>query len=229
MKKHVTLIVSLFLFYTIATAQTQKGNQLLGGNISFLAASGTSDYSNFNNPAYNYSNKNKTTSFGIGPVYSYFLADQLDLGVTLNYGTSITTFNYSAGNPTLTTLPNKISNQSYIGGVYLRKYFLYKQKAGIRTGPFAEYQRFKYNNEYLGPQTNYNNIQSGNSISAGLGLDLVYFPTSRFGIFANLGAVNYTHYTTEYQYFSDLQSNKANSFGLRLTTALNLSLVYSFH
>ncbi|MGI4729077.1 MAG: hypothetical protein ACRYGB_10945, partial [Janthinobacterium lividum] len=103
------------------------------------------------------------------------------------------------------------------------------QKVGIRTGPFAEYQKYKYNFEYLAPQAtnyNYNNNQSGNSISTGLLLDFVYFPTNRFGFFANLGAVSYSHINSGYQNSSSIQNTKTDSFGLRLTTALNLSLVY---
>lgn len=227
MKKNLTLILFLLIINITVKAQTQKGNQLLGGSVSFATSNGNNNYSDYNNSNYNYSSKSKMTSLGLGPVYSYFIADQLDLGVALGYGTSKTTFNYSVSNPNYSALPYKISNPSYLGGIYLRKYFLYKQKVGIRTGPFAEYQKYKYNSEYLAPQaTNYNNNQSGNSISTGLLLDFVYFPNNRFGVFANLGAVSYSHINSGYQNSSSFENTKTDSFGLRLTTTLNLSLVY---
>lgn len=227
MKKQFTSILFLLLINTIVKAQTQKGNQLLGGSVSFEIGNGKSDQLDYSNSAYSYSSKNKISSFGLGPIYSYFVADQLDLGVSLGYGKAKTTYSYSVGNPNLNALPSKTSSQTVSGGIYLRKYFLYKQKVGIRTGPFIEYLKSKYTNEYLLPQsTNYNNNQSNSTLGTGLGLDFVYFPINRFGVFANLGAVRYAHTRSEYQYYTTDHTDQTDTFGLRLTSALNLSFVY---
>lgn len=227
MKKQLTLILFLQIINITVKAQTQKGNQLLGGNILFGITTGRADNINYNNSAYSYSYKSKEVSFSAGPIYSYFIADKLDLGLSLGYGGDKTTYNYSVANTNYSVLPYKNNTQVYSGGVYLRKYFLYNQKIGIRTGPYVEYQKYKYNYEYLEPQLNNNNSsQKGNYLNAGLILDVVYFPSKRIGIISNLGNLGYINNSSKFQTSYSDENAHVNSFGLRLVSALNLSVVY---
>ena len=87
MNKKLTLIILTFITCFTVKAQTQKGNQLLGGSIGFGITNDNSDYVSYNNTSYNYSYKSKDIAFFAGPVYSYFIADNLDLGTSVNYGT----------------------------------------------------------------------------------------------------------------------------------------------
>ncbi len=228
MKKQLIIPFILLINLTVK-AQTQKGNQLLGGNILFGITTGRADNINYNNSAYSYSYKSKETSFSVGPVYSYFIADKLDLGLSLGYGSDKTTYNYSLANTNYSVLPNKNNNQFFSAEIYLRKYFLYNQKIGIRTGPFAEYLKYKYNNQYLEPQLNNNNFsQNGNYINAGLILDIVYFPSKKIGLISNLGNLGYVNNNSNYQTSYSNENAHTNSFGLRFVSALNLSVLYCF-
>ena len=135
-KKTSFIILALLGAFTV-NAQTQKGNQLLGGSIFFSTSKNTNDY--FVNPDYQYnvSNERKFTGFSIGPSYSYFVANNLDLGVNAGYNTSKITYTYPSGN--INNQPGEAKTNGYSASVYLRKYYLYNNKIGIRTGPFAQY------------------------------------------------------------------------------------------
>ena len=88
MKKSIFLIAVFLLAAVMSQAQTEKGTQTLGLNAYF-------EYSKTNvvniNPYDNSVNSqnNKSTGFNIGPVYSYFIADKLDIGGSLSYGKAI--------------------------------------------------------------------------------------------------------------------------------------------
>jgi hypothetical protein len=220
MNKTLILILCIIIGALNLQAQTQKGNQLLGGNVSFGTSKGTSDYS-YLAPGYSSSANStvKAYSFFIGPNYSYFIADNLDLGISGGFGTSKTTNTYSYYN-NYTGL-TEISNRSYSAAAYLRKHFLYKQKLGVRTGPYALYQYNNYKYAYLNDQIN-NGNQTGHTINSGLGLDLVYFPGRRLGIASSLGSLAYTHNDTKGYSTHD----KSDVVSLSLTSALNLSVFY---
>ncbi|MEX8547096.1 MAG: hypothetical protein V5804_05785 [Mucilaginibacter sp.] len=229
MNKKLTLIILVFTTCFTVKAQTQKGSQLLGGSVLFGITNDKSDNVNYTNSSYNNSYKSKEISFSIGPDYSYFVANNLDLGLSLGYGTDKTTYNYSVANTSYSVLPYKNNNQYYSGGIYLRKYFLYNQKIGIRTGPYAQYQKYKYQVDYLEPQVNNNNFsQTGNYVNTGFILDIVYFPTKRIGLTSTLGTLGYVYGNSKFVGSYSNGQDKVNSFGVRFVSALNLSLVYCF-
>lgn len=204
-------------------AQTQKGDQTLGGGISLITSKNTVEYTGtINNGNYSYSNK--STSFSIGPNYSFFVANNLDLGGSIAYSyqnskfTNLGTASYN---------PDKANSQSFSGAVYLRKYFLYDNKIGIRTGPFASVTHTKATLTYsatanmpdYGPQTDTN-------VSAGVGLDLVYFPYKKLGLTASLGSLGYNHDDTK-QPQSGLNTS-SNSFGFSFFSGVDLTAFFVF-
>ncbi|RWY57525.1 hypothetical protein [Mucilaginibacter gilvus] len=92
MSKKFYLLLTLSVISLAGRAQTQKGNQLLGGSLSLSTASGTNtEYSSVPGSAPDVFN-DKTHSFSIGPSYSYFLANNLDLGASLEYSSGKQTF-----------------------------------------------------------------------------------------------------------------------------------------
>ena len=126
-------------------------------------------------------------------------------------------------------MPYKNSSQNYSGGIYLRKYFLYNERIGIRTGPFATYHKYKFQYQYLEPQVyNNNSDQTGTAVNTGLILDFVCFPTKRIGITSTLGSLGYIYSDSKYNSAQFNNQDKINSFGFRFISDLNLSLVYSF-
>ncbi len=199
-------------------AQTQKGDHLIGGSLSASTADGSNNAFGYA-PAYTGATKSKFIS--IGPTYSYFIADGLDLGISasLSYQKSKTNTNIN-----VPVINEQTSRGSFVGA-YLRKYFLYEGKFGVRTGPFASYSYVKQNYTY----PNYSNVPSyfGNNkvFNAGVGLDLAFFPVKRFGLLASIGSLSYYHAKGE----QIGEATKENGVGLNfLTSELRFSAVYAF-
>jgi hypothetical protein len=214
--------IILFLIAMISTAalkaQTQKGDQLIGGNIGFSGGNGTGDYPE-NTYQTNYTNKSFSVS--IGPGYSYFISDKLDLGVSLGYNDQKTRYNYLSV-PVQPVVENTVVKfHSFNGSIYLRKYFFFNDKIGIRTGPFVSFQKGRSDNYYTNPVQNY--FSDDYSYNAGINADLVFFPSKKLGFAANLGSLAYSH-------DDDKQSNfhtRTNNFGFNVVgSGLSLSAFY---
>jgi hypothetical protein len=90
MKKLLVLITASLFFYQISNAQTEKGSQTLGINLNGSYQSQNGDYiSTYDNSSTSAASTSK--SFGIGPGYSYFIADKLDISASLDYAYTKTT------------------------------------------------------------------------------------------------------------------------------------------
>jgi hypothetical protein len=214
-KKLLLVFVSIIAIQT-AKAQTEKGAQSLG--LSFGVSTQSSDTKSFNysDNTYGPITHGKATSYFIAPNYSYFIADKLDIGVSAGYNNSkqISDNNQYS--------PQNYSQNSFSGSVYLRKYFLYNNKIGIRTGPQFTYQRsntkqeFSYNPTII--SDTHNNVYTG-----GIGLDFVCFPLKQLGLTARLGGAYYSH-----QKSTGSTEGTYNDFSLSFANVLNLSVNYNF-
>jgi hypothetical protein len=217
------LLFIALAFSTTVQAQTQKGSHLLGGSLSFVTGKGTTtEYPMDAGGAPTLIN-NKINSFSIGPSYSYFVANNLDLGGSLAYSTFRET----------SILPNVASEMEKQRGfnysVYLRKYFLFENKVGFRVGPYMSYQHTKASSDFGSSVVGVQEIKS-KLFDAGIGFDFVYFPTQRIGLAANIGALGYEHinYTRSDNNQLSMQE-KDRTFGLNLANSnLALSVFYSF-
>lgn len=219
MKKSLILILAAVCSAVSLKAQTQKGSQLLGGSFSFSAGSSNTDnYPNgpYDPPADSHS---RTTSLAIGPAYSYFIADKLDIGAAAiyQYGKQKNTFfntNY--------TTPQDVKTEAISTSLYLRKYFLYKDKFGFRAGPSVSY--IYSNSTTINQQTIYNNYLEQRMFQGGLNLDLVYFPARRLGLASYLGTLAYTHSRSR----GNSYTTDSSGFNANLVSSVNLSIFYSF-
>jgi hypothetical protein len=223
MNKKFYLLLILSIASLAGRAQTQKGNQLLGGSLSLSTATGTNtEYSSVPGSKPDVFN-DKMNSFSIGPSYSYFLANNLDLGASIEYSSNKQTF----------TLPNVATQtQDQLGmnySVYLRKYYLFENKIGFRVGPFAGY---RYSKSSAGTDNTSLGLEEAKEkfFNAGIGFDLVYFPTRKLGLAAGLGSLSYSHEVyTESDNRGVLREEKDNGFGLNLASNnLTLSVFFAF-
>jgi hypothetical protein len=217
--------LSFIILLTAATsqAQTQKGSQLLGGFISLSTGKGTTtEYDGIAGSTPTVSN-NKMNSFGIGPSYSYFIANNLDLGANVGYNNQNETSAYAG----MRTDAEKQKGYDY--AVYLRKYFLYENKVGFRVGPYVSYQ---YNKSSDGNQNSVAGLEktTNKDFAAGIGFDFVYFPTHHLGLAATLGTLSYSHVLySEFEANQLTLEDKDHGFGLNLANSnLGLSVFYSF-
>jgi len=133
-KKLLLVVLSCIALQTVK-AQTEKGSQSLGLGFSVATSNTNTSYYNSVSGTYSTNAKGKQTSFSVAPSYSYFIADKLDIGTSLSYGQSTTKYN-----PDLSTA-TKSTSKGFTGSIFLRKYFLYNDKIGIRTGPYFNYEK----------------------------------------------------------------------------------------
>jgi len=218
-KKLLLAFVSIIAIQT-AKAQTEKGSQMLGA--SFIISTTSSDIKALNpgNNTYELRIHEKLSYYNIAPTYSYFIADKLDIGVSVGYT------HVSQKDDVVDVNGSDFSNKTngFSGAVYLRKYFLYENKIGIRTGPFFDYEHSNTT------QSSYNdpeNDNHANTYTGGVGLDFVYFPVKKLGLSAGIGNLNYSH-RTAVAGSNDASKITSNSFNLNFANSLTLSVNYVF-
>jgi hypothetical protein len=214
MKKLSFLIIPILIIVFNANAQTQKGDQNLGLGFNFSTGSGN----------YNYVlpiefGTITSTYFSASPAYSYFIANNVDLGASLGFGTG-TERTYQPSN---SSIPSKQVTNDYTTTLYLRKYFLFNNKIGIRTGPYFLYQYFNSNvvNNPGDPTQNFSN--SGKNLQVGINADFVYYPSKRIGLAVNLGGL---YYTNQKSYSTSQNSTNSTVDFQFLNTNLSLSAFY---
>jgi hypothetical protein len=212
-KKLLLAFVSIIFINTVK-AQTEKGSQMLGVSFGVSTTNSDSRYIDYSTNAIT-NVHGKARNYNIAPTYSYFVADKLDLGLSAGY--SHQTQDYSSiYNPSNTKL------DAFNAGIYLRKYFLYENKIGVRTGPMFNYQHGKQTQAYLSnPESN--SEATSNTYSGGVGLDFVYFPVKRLGLTATLGGLTYAH-----QVVKGTNPSTYNSFDANFVNRFIFSVNYIF-
>lgn len=216
MKKLMLLIAAFVFVYHASHAQTEKGTQTLGANLGFTYTKYNDVSSDsYSQPSY------KETNFSIGPTYSYFIADKLDLGASVEYSSNVTNY--------IPNVNNEVANGSsrnYGGTIYLRKYFMYSDKLGLRTGIFAGYYRSTVTDNYIQSDATDDVNSKSNSYDGGVSLELVYYPTKHVGVSASLASVSYSHSKTN----NDNQDNESvdNVNFDFINNGLTFSVFYAF-
>jgi len=218
MKKNL-ILAAVFLFAAkIATAQTERGTQNLGLNLSVANQDQTGTQLNYNNYSL-YSTSAKTTQLSIGPNYSYFIADKLDLGADLSYSHFYTSESPDA-------MPEKQVQNSFGGDIFLRKYFMCSDKLGFRAGPYVGYSKMTSNYTYTTPYPGDIDHSTTQSVYGGVKLDLVYYPSKHLGVSATLANAEYSHDKLNN---GSVGGNSSNNYSLALlTTGVGISVFYAF-
>jgi hypothetical protein len=168
----------------------------------------------------------KTTNFNIGPNYSYFIADNLDIGAALSYGSSSTTNTTENFATTNNNYPVKEFSDNYSGSFYIRKYFIYKNKIGFRTGAYLGFSGGTGKNTYTASNALYDFNSKTNYYSAGSNLDLVYYASKKLGISATIANLEYYHYTAN-NTTQGHDSGDSINFSF-INNGLSLSVFYVF-
>lgn len=213
-KKLLLAFVSIIAIQTVK-AQTEKGSQMLGVSFGVSTTSSNSKVIDYNTNALT-NVHGSGTNYNIAPTYSYFIADKLDIGLSAGYSHQKQDYD------TNLYYPSNTKQDAFNAGIYLRKYFLYDNKIGVRTGPMFNYQHGKSIQKYLSnPESNSENIS--NTYSGGLGLDFVYFPVKRLGLTATLGGLTYAH-----QDVKGPTPASYNSFNASFANAFVFSVNYVF-
>ncbi len=188
MKKIFVLLAAFLAAIQFSKAQTEKGTQTLGTNFGF-------NYTNVNGDANSLATDNtKTTNFNIGPSYSYFIKDNLEIGASLSYASTKTAYDDLIEPLTNSNYPLTQTADTYSASLFIRKYFLYKNRIGFRTGAYIGYSAGDAKSNYPNSDVIYNYNNKTTYYSAGGNLDLVYYPTKKIGLSATLLNLEYYHY-----------------------------------
>ncbi|GGH22780.1 autotransporter outer membrane beta-barrel domain-containing protein [Mucilaginibacter phyllosphaerae] len=212
-KKLLLICLSAITIQTVK-AQTEKGSQLLGASFSVMTSRSDSKSFDSATGAYGQNYHGKITQYTITPNYSYFIADKLDLGGAIGYLSSHQKYDGEQ------IYSSEYKERGFNAFVYLRKYFLYDNKVGVRTGPYLSYQNSNITRSY--PDVA-DNISKGNYYAGGVGLDFIYFPVKRLALSAVMGNLNYSRLT----YTGSTEGSNSN-FNLTFANSLTLSVNYVF-
>jgi long-subunit fatty acid transport protein len=180
MKKILVLIPAFLLAFQISKAQTEKGSQTIGIDVQFTHQK-TSE--NIIRPGVDtYNSDFKLTNFNIGPTYSYFIVDKLDIGTSLTYA-------YAKLDNQNTSYSSIQTSRQYGANIFLRKYFMFGDKFGLRAGPYLGYFRYNYKTNNDGSIT----TNKTDNYIVGANLAFVYYPVKKLGISAMLANLSYQH------------------------------------
>lgn len=212
------LLVFLLAVAGVCTtyAQTEKGTTHLGLNLSYSSDKTESNTFNASDNSYDLY-ESKVNSFSLGPSFSYFIADKLEMGVGVGYT-----------NSTQKSEGRSISNHElkqhlYFASAFLRKHIMFSSQFGLRTGPYVSYNYLSSKSIYEDQADQKQNI---NAYTAGVNLGVEYFPIKKLGIAANLVDLSYDHSKLEYEDFGTY--SKSDSFNFSFVSSLNLSIFYVF-
>jgi hypothetical protein len=218
MKKIILFIVAIVFAAQLTKAQTEKGTQNLGVDVSYA----NETQNQFNIDPVNSSTTTQSTkynSFNAGPTYSYFVASKLDVGVALDYF-------YAHNNYGINSYPTIESQRFYQGEIFVRRYFMCTDKFGFRAGPYFGYEQGTLNETYPPSNVIYNEKAKVNSYFGGINLGLVYYPAKHLGVSATLANLEYTHYK---QNSGPLGNDNGNNLDLSFVNDnLGLSVFYVF-
>jgi hypothetical protein len=207
MKKYV-LVLSIFLLAIIGSvsAQVDKGNYYLGGNVSFnYNSNGTTTLYTFQTGYTNYT-VNKVSNLAINPEFGFFLSKNWAIGIQPNYtrtsGTETSVFTAFQNSGVQNSVSSDTYHQNVVGlTVNVRYYYMITDKIGI----FPQFG--------LSSENDIKNFSNG-ELTFAASPNIVFFPTPKLGV--NLGFGNVT-YATDYHFNSsyvNIGLNNSISFGL---------------
>ncbi|RZK16083.1 MAG: hypothetical protein EOO56_20995 [Hymenobacter sp.] len=214
MQKVLTLaLLAATVQFSHAQSPLKAGTVALGGGINYThngeeVTSGSGYYNNSSS----YSNNTLTLS----PAVSYFVADNLSIGVDLNYSIQETMYKYNSGNST----PTYRDYTSLRLGPFVRYYKLLNDQFGFTGTLGAGYER-----DSQPTSTNIGNSTTlkSNGFYAALTPGIIFLPIPKLGIGASIGGLGYSRLnvkpenTTNSDY-SDVASTFGANFGLAQLT-----------
>jgi long-subunit fatty acid transport protein len=217
MKKSFSILL-LCAMASIAHAQSpiKAGTVALGGSINYSHSSDeVSSNTGYRNGSYSSSYSNNTLS--LSPEASYFVADNLSVGLSLNY--SIQEISFSSS-------PNS-------GGTS------YRDATSFRVGPFVRYYKMLtdqfgftgtlgagYEHDTQPGQTSNSVALKSNGFYAALTPGVIFLPIPKLGIGASIGGLGYTRLdvkpetsaTNTNSSYTETASSFGASFGLAQLT-----------
>ena len=201
------------------------GTISLGGSIGYSQSSSNSNtaYSGSGSLNSNFFSESKGHYFYLSPVASYFVADNLAVGLAFGFGNGRTQVEDAVSNPALTTVRHsRYTAVSLRAGAFGQYYKMLNTQFGLTGRLGAGYQRLNENRDGYNDANGITNYFTGANTSAGYYADLtpgiVFFPVPKFGLNASLGSLGFSHYGLTDSRYNDTnggsysRGDKNNSF-----------------
>ena len=206
MKRNLLHLALLFIAATTVQAQTPitAGTISLGGGIGY---SRHSDKKEFPTGSTSSTSESVSSQFQVSPAVSYFIADNLAIGLNLGY-TAIRN-QFTSG---ITGVTNSLDpNTTLRVGPYVQYYNMLGDHFGILGTLGAGYQH-GVTNGYVTRNVTYQTKTNG--YYASLTPGLIFFPIPKLGISASIGSLAYDRATEKPTTGAPVVSNFGASFGL---------------
>lgn len=209
--KKTFLLVLLATGTAEARAQSiAAGTISLGGSISYNQLSSNNNntvYSGNSGLNYNFSNETKGHYFYLSPAASYFVADNLAVGLALGYSNGKRVED-AVSNPAFITVQHvRYTTTSLRAGAFGQYYKMLNTQFGLTGRLGAGYQWAKEDSDGYNAANGTTNYFVRTNTSAGYYADLtpgiIFFPIPKFGINASLGSFGFSHYRLTDSRYSD--------------------------
>lgn len=213
MKKIIAGTTLLSLAFLSAQAQITAGTKSVSGSIGYYSSKSETSVA----PPSSNTNSNSNTSFNLTPTISYFVAENLALGLSasLSIGQQQYTQYYS----------------DYTGSRYAN---IEEKSRGFSIAPVARYYKFLgdkvaiygqlsagYSNDKnvsKSSEAGFNStIRHGNGYGAALSPGIVFFPTEKIGLEVYLGGLGYSHASTKLEGFDYKTVDNHFNFGFGIS------------
>jgi hypothetical protein len=202
------------------------GTVAVGGNVGYSQTNnknsgGNSSNSNQNN---SFSSENKGWQFSAFPTVSYFVADNLAIGLSVGYVYGKRTED-AVSVPALYTVQHSLSRMSSLqAGAFAQYYKMLTTQFGLTGRLGGGYQRFKDDRDgnylVIGTPYYFNSSNTSQGYYLNFMPGLIFFPVPKFGLTASMGSLSFNHFSlTNYSYndssntpYSNNSDTDGNSF-----------------
>ena len=190
------------------------GTISLGGSIGYSQSSSNSNtaYSGSGGPNSNFFSEAKGHYFYLSPVTSYFVADNLAVGLAFGFGNGRTRVEDAGFNPVLITVRHsRYTAVSLWAGAFGQYYKMLNTQFGLTGRLGAGYQRLNEDRDGYNDVNGITNYFTGTNTSVGYYADftpgIVFFPVPKFGLNASLGSLGFSHYSLTDSHYNDINGN----------------------
>jgi outer membrane protein W len=221
--KNVIIIYFLAILSLQNSAQIQKGNFILGGNINYY---GNSNRFIDTAKSTNNNNKHKDGSLNVNLNCGYFFTDNLAAGVFLgcNSNSNIyeSSYHYGIYNSS-TRYRTKQLNTTYSFGAFARFYGMKKEnklRTFVQLNGAYELGWLKTKNEQSNAPDKKEVNRTSIGYEASINPGIVYFVTKKIGLEATFGSISYSHHVTT-QFSNGLKVNTSTGDVFNTNFSLN--------
>lgn len=200
---------------TLHAQSIAAGTVSLGGSVGYNqnTSSGSSSNANSNSASYILASETVDKQVNISPAASYFVADNLAVGLMLGYYNTRRTESRMFAPSVQISGFNKTTSMSLRVGAFAQYYKMLTTQFGVTGRLGAGYQHAKQDRTGYSDQSttadyyNYVSTSTSNGYYVDLTPGLIFFPVPKFGLSASIGTLSFNNYKV-----NDFSYNDSNGY-----------------